>query len=199
MFYSLTGKLTFADGQIAVIDCGGVGFKCFITLNTRQSLPRTGEAVTLYTYLSVREDALDLYGFATMQELEFFKLITSVSGVGNKIALAILSDFSPEGLSVCIATGDSKTITRVPGVGPKAASRIVLELKDKVGGLPEGKEAVGAAGIVSASDNASQAVAALASLGYSQSEASMAVARLDSQLPVEELIREGLKALARQF
>lgn len=138
MIYSLDGTLTYFDQNFAVVSCGGVGFKCFTTLTTLQSLPGVGKPVQLFTYLSVREDALDLYGFATTAELDCFKLLISVNGVGPKAALAILSELSADRLAVCIAGGDAKSLTRAPGIGKKIAERIVLELKDKMGVLDLG-------------------------------------------------------------
>ena len=125
MIYSLDGTLTYFDQNFAVVSCGGVGFKCFTTLTTLQSLPGVGKPVQLFTYLSVREDALDLYGFATTAELDCFKLLISVNGVGPKAALAILSELSADRLAVCIAGGDAKSLTRAPGIGKKIAERIV--------------------------------------------------------------------------
>ena len=199
MFYSLTGKLLHTGPSVAVVQCGGVAFQCFATLNTLRSLPPAGQEVTLYTYLNVREDALELFGFAEQAELDFYKLLISVSGVGPKAALSILSEFTPDRLALCIASGDAKSITRAQGVGGKTAQRVVLELKDKVGSLDvgEGMADVTAAGAASASGNAADAVSALVSLGYAQSEASLAVGRLDSALPAEELIKAALKTLAR--
>ena len=200
MFYSLTGQLIHTDAACAVIECGGVGFKCFVSLCTLKRLPKTGSTVTLYTYLNVREDALDLFGFYDTAELDMFKLVTSVSGVGPKVAMSILSEFTPDKLCLLIATGDSKSITRAQGVGPKVAQRITLELKDKVGGLEAGSgEDVVVAGAVSASKNAADAVEALVSLGFTQGEAALAVGKLDSELPVEELIRQALKSLGSRL
>ena len=162
-------------------------------------MPQRDSRVTVYTYLNVREDALDLFGFYSTDELEAFKLITSVSGVGPKNAMALLSEFEPDKLRIIIAAGDSKSLTRASGVGTKLAQRIILELKDKVGAIGSGDLSDGdlsAVGAVSASQNAAEAVEALVSLGYSQGEASLAVGRLDSQLPVEEIIRMALKAMS---
>ena len=198
MIHSLNGTLIYSDQSVAVVECGGVGFKCFVSLNTVKKLPQTGSRVMLFTHLNVREDALDLFGFYDDKELNMFKLITSVSGVGPKVALSILSEFDADKLSLYIAGGDPKSITRASGVGAKLAQRIVLELKDKIGatefGNSDGVETVVAAG---RSGNASEAVQALVSLGYSQSEAALAVGKLDQSLPVEALIKEGLKALAK--
>ena len=196
MFYSLTGKLIHSDLSAAVVECGGVGFLCHVSANTRAKLPQTGGAVTLFTHLQVREDALDLFGFFEKAELDAFKMLTAVSGVGAKVALSILSDFSPEQLALCIASGDHKTLQRANGVGGKLAQRLVLELKDKLGiSGAGGNSTVQAAGAVSASTNTAMAVEALAVLGYSASEAALAVGRLDSALPVETLIKEALKQM----
>ena len=132
MLYSLTGKLAHTEPGLAVIDVGGVAFKCFTSMGTLRALPRLGEKATLFTYLNVREDALDLFGFATQGELNCFKLLTAISGVGPKVGMAILSELTPEDVALAAAAGDAKRFTRVSGVGPKLAQRIVLELKDKV-------------------------------------------------------------------
>ncbi len=199
MFYSLTGKLAHTEPGMAVLNVGGVAFKCFTSMNTLRSLPKLGETATLYTHLNVREDALDLFGFFTLPELNCFKLLTAISGVGPKAGLAILSELTPENVALAAAAGDSKRFTKASGVGPKLAQRIVLELKDKVKTL----SSVGLnlddiqPGGPSASGNAAQAVEALVTLGYSPSDAAAAVGRLDSALPPEELIRQALKSFAR--
>ncbi|MDR1630690.1 MAG: Holliday junction branch migration protein RuvA [Oscillospiraceae bacterium] len=196
MFYSLTGKIIMQDAVSVAIDCGGVGFRCFTTMNTLKKIGSVGGTATLFTHLSVREDAMDLYGFHSNEELTCFRELLSVSGVGPKAALAVLSALSPEKLALAIATGDAKTITQAQGVGPKLAQRMVLELKDKLSaGLSPTMDL--SAGIASAAGNAGEAVSALVMLGYSQSEASVAVARIDSALPVEELIKQALKNLAK--
>lgn len=196
MFYSLTGKIAHTEPGVAVIDVGGVAFRCAVSMNTLRALPRIGGQATLYTYLNVREDALDLYGFSTQMELNCYKLLTAISGVGPKAALSILSELTPEDVALSAAAGDAKRFTRASGVGAKLAQRIVLELKDKVKGLSfsggdwEGLEPGGP----SAAGNAAQAAEALVTLGYTPSEAAAAVAKLDSQLPAEELIRLALKS-----
>ncbi len=194
MFYSLTGRVAHTEPGLAVIDVGGVAFKCFTSMNTLRNLPRLGENATLYTHLNVREDALDLFGFLTQGELNCFKLLTGISGVGPKVGIAILSELTPE--NVALAAGDSKRFTKASGVGPKLAQRIVLELKDKVKSLSASglnMEELQAGG-PSASGSAAQAVEALVTLGYSPSDAAAAVGRLDSALPPEELIRLALKS-----
>ena len=201
MFYSITGRVVHRDTQSVAVETGGVAFQCSTTLSTLKTIGEKGSTATLYTYLNVREDALDLFGFATEQELECFKLLISVSGVGPKAALSILSELTPDKLALCLATGDSKSITRAQGVGPKLAQRVVLELKDKLAKgleLPADSPEIQAAGLAAADGNASEAVSALVMLGYSQSEAAVAVSKLDGALPVEELIKQALKQLARQ-
>lgn len=199
MIASLSGKLIYKDASYAIIECGGIGFKCFVTKNTFYSLGEVGNDVFLHTYLSVREDALDLFGFATSAELTVFKLITSVSGVGSKIGLAVLSEFSPEQVMLYIASGDSKSLTAASGVGLKLAQRIVLELKDKVGSIAEENNITDIKSIGNATASAApkEAIEALVSLGYSQSEASLAVGKLDPELTVDALIKQALKSLAR--
>ncbi len=200
MFYSLQGIVKVAKPGLAVVDCHGVGYKCFVSDTTLSSLPPIGGEVLLFTYLAVREDAMDLYGFYKEEELDFFKLLITVSGVGPKAAMAILSVFAPEQLAVCIASGDAKAITKAQGVGAKTAQRLVLELKDKLGGLSvsaAAAPAVQAVSAVSANSNAADAVEALVTFGYSRSEASVAVGRVDSSLSTEVMIKEALKALAK--
>lgn len=198
MFYSIKGTLTHTESNIAVVECGGVGFLCRTTMNTQKVLPQIGQEAKLYTHLNVREDALELFGFATQGELNCFKLLTNISGVGPKVGLAILSALTPEQVAAAAATGDSKAFTRANGVGPKLGQRIVLEMKDKVKSMQAADPGMAPlpAGVPSAAGNAEAAVNALTVLGYSSSEASSAVARLDSSLPVEELIRQALKGFA---
>lgn len=198
MIASLRGKLIFSDNACAVVECGGVGYKCFITKNTLYNLPQKNEEVFLHTYMVVREDAMDLYGFLEIEELDAFKLITSVNGVGAKIGLALLSQFTASQLTLYIASNDPKALTAASGVGIKLAQRIVLELKDKVGSLSSSDTLeIKAVGNATVNSNSKEAVAALVSLGYSQSEASLAVGKLDQTLSTEELIKMALKTLAR--
>ena len=197
MIASLRGTLLFSDAGSVVIECAGVGYKCFVTKSTLYNLPKKGEEVFLYTHLAVREDAMDLYGFNSIEELSAFKLITSVNGVGAKIGIAILSEFTASQLMLSIAGDDAKSLTRAAGVGIKLAQRIVLELKDKVDSVTvSNREDVKAAASVN-NTSSSEAVEALVSLGYSKGEASLAVGRLDGKLPADELIKQALKFLAR--
>lgn len=198
MIASLRGKLIYTDNTVAVVECGGVGYKCFVTKNTLYNLPQKNEEVFLHTYMVVREDAMDLYGFESVEELDAFKLITSVNGVGAKIGLALLSEFTASQLTLYIASNDAKALTAASGVGIKLAQRIVLELKDKVGGISTGETLeIKAVGNATINSNTKEAVAALVALGYSQSEASLAVGKLDISLSTEELIKQALKTLAR--
>ena len=199
MLYSVKGELIHVEPRLAVISCGGVGFQCTITMHTARQLPAVGQEAMLYTMMNVREDAIDRFGFADRGELNCFRQLTAISGVGPKAAIAILSELSPEKVALAVAAGDFKTLTRAQGVGPKLAQRIVLEMKDKVGKLQvsEGMELPQGV-VVSAAGNAAEAVSALSVLGFSAGEASAAVGKLDSSLPVETLVRQALKSLARQ-
>jgi Holliday junction DNA helicase RuvA len=200
MFYSLTGKVVFADASCVAIDCGGVAYRVATSLHTLKKITGLGDTVTVYTYLSVREDAMELFGFADNAELEFFKMLIGVSGVGPKAAIAILSTFTPEDVSFSIASGDVKRITGAPGVGPKLAQRIVLELKDKMAKIVPDKLSSSdfvQTVIADASGNKAEAVSALIALGYSQTEASAAVSTLDPNEKVEMLVKQGLRQLMR--
>ena len=193
MIHSVRGTLIYTDPKTAVIDCGGVGFRCNATHKTLAQLPNIGGEVMLYTYLAVREDAMELYGFYTPEELDFFKLIIGVNGIGPKLGISILSDFTPEQLCVFISSGDAKSISKANGVGAKTAQRIVLELKDKVSSdvtLSGGETFVGN---TTPTGNSAEAIEALVSMGFTQGEAAKAVAKFDSQLPLEEIIRQALK------
>ena len=198
MISSLRGKLLYVDNSFVVIECSGVGFKCMCSIKTLVSLGDVGNNVFVHTHLAVREDAMDLYGFATAEELECFKLVTSVNGLGAKMAIALLSEFTPDQISFFIVSGDAKSLTRANGIGPKLAQRMVLELKDKLAKgsvtLSEDNMLVQQTG---KNPNAAEAIAALAALGFSQSEAAAAVSKLDQTLPVDELIKGGLKNLSR--
>ncbi|HBN38547.1 MAG TPA: Holliday junction branch migration protein RuvA [Ruminococcaceae bacterium] len=201
MLYNLKGTLTVSDVNFIVVECGGVGFKCFTTLNTVKQIGKTGDTVNVYTYLAVREDAMDLYGFSSLAELDAFKLLITVSGIGPKAAVSILSELSPDKLAVCIASGDAKAITRAQGVGKKTAERVVLELKDKMGAIAVGdvSDAVSSAASVSANSDSAEAVEALVALGYAQSDAAVVVGAMDKSLSVDEMIRLGLKQLAKNL
>lgn len=200
MIYNLKGKLTVCDVNFIVVECGGIGFKCFTTLNTVKQIGKVGSEVNVFTHLSVREDAMDLYAFATPAELDSFKLLITVSGIGPKAAVSILSELTPDRLALCIASGDAKSITAAQGVGKKTAERVVLELKDKMNGIVSESvsSSVNNASSIESS-SASEAVAALVALGYSQSDAAVVVGSLDNSMSVDEMIRHGLKQLAKNL
>lgn len=200
MLYSVRGKLIHMTSNCAVVECGGVGFNCQTTINTLKTL-RIGSEVTLFTYLNVREDAMELFGFASKTELDTFKTLIGVSGVGPKAGLAVLSELSPDQVAMAIATDDIKTITRAQGIGKKIAQRIVLELKDKLAkaAVTDNSFANIGAGAASVSGgNVPKAIEALGVLGYSPSDVSPVLATLDSSLPVEQLIAQTLKQMGRQ-
>lgn len=199
MIDSIRGILLRSEPQLAVVECGGVGFACSVTFNTARQLPAVGEEVRLYTVLNLREDAAELFGFADPAERRCFTQLTAVSGVGVKAALSILSELTPEKLAVAVSAGDVKAITRAKNVGTKLGQRVVLELKDKLGFGVSGEAVLPAArGVPSASSNGEQAVNALTVLGFSASEASAAVAKLDGALPVNELVRQALRSLGKR-
>ena len=198
MFYSLTGKVVHTDESSVALSCSGVAFRCYTSFNTLCKIGSTGETVTLYTYLSVREDALDLFGFADTSELDCFKILIGVSGVGPKAGLAILSRLTPDKLSQAVACGDVKAITAAQGVGPKIAQRIIVELKDKLAPFSAGVSSVGYSDV---SHNISvgaenDAVDALMSLGFTRSEASLAVGKLDKNLSLDDMIKQALLSLS---
>ena len=197
MIYSLTGRLAAASPAMVVVVCGGVGYRASVSLMTLSQLPPVGDEVTIYTHMAVRDDAVELYGFCDEQELSCFKQLISVSGVGGKVALALLSDFTPDSLALAVASGDHKALTRSSGVGAKLAQRIVLELKDKLSSSISGGEEISAVASAAKEDPVSQAVSALVALGYSQTEAVSSLARCDVGMTVEELIKAGLKNLAK--
>ncbi|MBE6774226.1 MAG: Holliday junction branch migration protein RuvA [Clostridia bacterium] len=200
MFYSLTGNIVKTGTGFVALECSGVAFRCLTSNQTLYEISGDKQA-TLYTYLNVREDALDLFGFSTEYELEWFKQLISVNGVGPKVALAILSELNPDNLALSISASDEKSICRAPGVGKKLAQRIILDLRDKVGNLSGNTVSevnVSHVSAVNSMANTSEAVAALSMLGYSQSEASVAVSKLDPTLSTEALIRQALKLLSNQ-
>jgi Holliday junction DNA helicase RuvA len=188
MIASLHGKLELISTDFVIIDVNGIGFLVYIPTSTLNTLGSVGHEVHLRTNLVVREDSMTLYGFSTESELELFQVLTGVSGLGPKLALAMLSSMSVEQLSTAIATDNTDLLTAIPGIGKKMANRLVLELKDKIG-----------AGLLSApatqlAEESTEVIAALTSLGYSVAEASRAVATLpESDVPLEEKIRLALQ------
>lgn len=198
MIYCLTGKVLKKTLDSAVISCGGVGYLAQVPAGVAAALPAPGAEATLYTVMNVTENDVSLFGFASEEQRRCFLLLTGVSGVGPKAGLAILSVLAPERALLAISAGDYKAFTAASGVGPKLAQRIVLELKDKVGkGMVDGVSLADVSGAAAApAAGAAQAIAALVSLGYSQSEAALAVTKIDETLPVEEIIKIALRSMA---
>lgn len=200
MFYYVNGTVAHLAPYLAVIDCGGVGYACRTTNNTLARLKK-GETARLYTYLNVREDAMELYGFFTEDERNCFQLLIGVSGVGPKAALSILSSSTPETLAMSIITGDEKALTVAPGIGKKIAQRVILELKDKLakGQISPGGESYGGTGVTVIPENkSSEAAAALAVLGYSTAEIGVALKGIDlDAMSLEEIIKQALKKMVK--
>ena len=215
MIYTLNGRITETDitSSSVVVECGGVGYRLTVTANTLASLPSLvhtpsgdladGANVRVYTHMSVREDAVELFGFSTKEELDTFRLLISVSGVGPKAAMAILSLFTPRKLAFAVASEDTKAISRAPGVGAKTAARVVLELKDKLSRTFPDVAQDDASGATAPSPaaktrgNIKDASDALAVLGYSRSEIAAAMKDVDTSLSVEEIIKESLASLMK--
>lgn len=200
MFYSLTGTILMTDATGLAIECGGVGFRCSASLNTLKKVGSVGSQVTVYTHLAVREDALELFAFYDQQELECFKLLIAISGVGPKAALAVLSEMTPEQLALAVSANDVKAVTRAQGVGPKIAQRMILELKGKLT-VSTDDVAFSPDDAVSGefSSNVAEAVSALQFLGYTQAEAAKAIRGFDPSMPVEDMIKKALALLAKNF
>ena len=200
MIYCLTGKIVKKSMNAVVLSCGGVGYYAQCPASVAGALPGVGREATIYTVMSVTENDVSLYGFATEEQQACFEMLTAVSGVGPKVGLAILSVMEPERVALAISAGDHKAFKAASGVGPKLAQRIVLELKDKVAkGFVDGislEDVAGASAHTPAAQSSSQAIAALVSLGYSQSEAALAVSKIDATLPVEEIIKLALRGMA---
>lgn len=197
MFYYVKGELVMTDPQSAVVDCGGVGYKLTVSMNTLSHLTELGKKVCLYTHFSVREDAVELFGFYDTEELSAFRLLISVSGVGPKAAMAILSLLSPAKFAVAVSTGDTRTLSKASGIGAKTAARIVLELKDKVSAAAvtdDGEMVVESArgGIMD------DAIEALMVLGYQRQTAQKALAGCKGET-LEELMRAALNKIGSKM
>ena len=196
MFYYLKGILAHTEPNLAVVDVGGVGYACTTTLNTLSRIT-LNQPVKLYTYVHVREDIFDIFGFYDPQEMSCFKQLLSVSGVGPKAAISILSAASAEAVALSIITEDDSMLTAAQGIGKKLAQRIILELKDKIGkaqiDAPQGMQYTAPAG----SNKAAEACAALAVLGYSQAQAAAALKDVEVDQPVEQIVKQALKKLVK--
>jgi len=196
MLYYVSGPVTILEPGMAVIDCGGVGYGCRVTAYTASQL-KLNQNARLYITESIREDAFDLYGFISREEQRCYELLTSVNGVGPKAAMAILSSGGPQNFTLAVMTGDEKMLTAAQGVGKKIAQRIILELKDKLGGSSmELDFSTGpAAAPVQTGNNAALAHAALQELGYSAAEINAALKGVDPKATTEEMVRYALRAM----
>lgn len=194
MYYYIKGTLVQKSDNYIVVDANGVGYMIYTSLNSMKNAGEVGKKITIYTYLHVREDVMDLFGFTTIEEKNMFMQLISVSGVGPKAALSILSVTTPAKFAVAVITNDVKTITKASGVGPKMAQRVILELKDKMKtdeleiDLEDESDDI-------LSDNRSEAISALVVLGYSSNDAQKAVKGIDGTLSVEEIIKKALAGL----
>ena len=198
MYYYISGKLALCTADTAVIDCGGVGYDIAISMHTYTQINGKSEC-KLYTYLNVKEDALDLFGFADEQEKLFFTLLLSVSGVGPKVAMAVLSELLPEELAACILSGDTKRIQKTPGVGAKMAQRICLELKDKIAKIPmTNTEIPFTVEADTSAEVADEAVSVLVALGYTKGDAAAAVKKCSAD-NTNDLVRQALRLLSRNL
>ena len=193
MFYYIKGTLVYTDLSSAVIDTGGVAYKMTVSTSTLQQISYLKNDVRLYTYMAVREDAVDLFGFYTLEELSLFKLLITVSGVGPKAAMGVLSAFTPERFAIVVGSEDVKALSKANGVGAKTAARIILELKDKVA-----KEMTSSKSLpVQAGGDFADAQNALMALGYTKAEAVKALSGVSPTLSLEDMIKEALKKLMK--
>ncbi len=198
MIDHIRGRICYKELNLVVIECGGVGYACRTSIQTAGAVGRNDDEGMLYTRLTVREDEISLYGFASRSERACFDQLTSVTGVGPKAALAILSDLTPDRFALAVAGGDYKTFTKIKGIGTKTAQRIVLELKDKVAKSVQA-EGLPAAPAMTGSGSTEEAMAALQVLGYSQGEVAGVLSTLDPALPSSELIRLSLQKLGKNM
>ena len=193
MLYYVSGQVALLEPGLAVIDCGGVGYGCRVTAYTAAQL-KLDKPAKLYITESIREDAYDLYGFISREEQHCYELLTSVNGVGPKAAMSILAA-GPQNFTLAVMTGDEKLLTAAQGVGKKSAQRIILELKDKVGGSHTELDFSGPAVTVQPQGNAAMANAALQELGYSAAEIAAALKGVDPNASTEEMVRHALRAM----
>lgn len=200
MYYYISGELVHTEPNMAVIDAGGVGYKLTVSSTALGKFANKTGKVKLYTYLSVREDALELYGFYSVEESSAFRMLISVSGVGPKAAMSILSTMSPEQFALAVTSGDAKALAKAPGVGAKTAARIILELKDKLAkeaAMPMADITAPAAAAPIASGIIGEAQNALIVLGYTRAEAIWATKDADPSAGLEAVIREALRRLMK--
>ena len=199
MYAYIKGSLEIKTQNYVVIETSGIGYKIFMSETAIEKLGETGKEVKIYTYLRVREDDMSLYGFNTNEELRMFELLLSVSGVGAKTAISMLSNITPSSFALAVITNDVAKIKSLPGIGPKGAQRIILELKDKI----KTEEAVSEdknlkiESVIIDNEKMQEAMSALQVLGYSRKEIEQAIVKVDTSLTIEEIIKEGLKNLSK--
>ncbi|MBQ8388966.1 MAG: Holliday junction branch migration protein RuvA [Clostridia bacterium] len=201
MFYYIKGPLAFSDLTCAVIEAGGVGYKMTVSQTTHDALPALGKEAKLYTYLAVREDGIELFGFATMDELAAFKLLIGVSGVGPKVAISVLSLLTPQKFTAVVCSEDKKTLGKASGVGAKTAARIILELKDKMSAGVVFSDSTMNADVAVANESSSEfadAMDALSVLGFTRADILVALRGVDtSKMNAEEIIKLAMKKLVK--
>ena len=199
MYAYIKGNLEIKTNGYVVVDVGGIGYKIFMSQNAIEKLGESGKEVKIHTYVRVREDDISIFGFNSNEELRMFELLLSVSGIGAKSSLTILSNISPSSFALAVISNDIGKLKKLPGIGPKTAQRIILELKDKLkteeaidDNVEELKEAI------VENDKVSEAISALQVLGYSRREIDLALENIDkNNLSIEEIIRQGLKKLSK--
>ena len=199
MIYQITGEIVTYDPNTVILDCNGIGYEIFISANTLGRVSgKTGEKITLLTFMKVSEDAIDLYGFYEQEERDIFKLLISVSGVGAKSAISILSLLTPSALCGAIANADAKSISKAQGIGSKTAQRIILELKDKISSVSDSEaEFITDSSVGGANSVLGDAIDTLMVLGYKRGDAISALKGIDMNLPLEEAVRLALKKMAK--
>lgn len=198
MYAYLKGSLEFTATNYAVVEVSGVGYKVYMSSAELSRLPAKGNAVMVYTHLHVREDMMDLYGFLTQDELLMFEMVISVSGVGPKVGLSLLSAMSPSSFALAVVNNDPKSITKAQGVGLKLAQRIILELKDKLKGQDYQAAGIDIGQEADIQSSGSEAISALVVLGYSPQEAKRVVSKITGVTDVEGIIKEALKLMMKQ-
>ncbi|MDE6657540.1 MAG: Holliday junction branch migration protein RuvA [Oscillospiraceae bacterium] len=199
MIYSLHGKILETAPNFVVIECGGVGYACRTTQTTLSAIGAVGEETTLYTHMAIHDTVIELFGFATKEELHCFQMLITVSGIGGKAGLAILSDLTPNRFALLVASGDSSALMKIKGIGKKSAERIILDLKDKLAKTnPVLQEMPAIANINNKADNFAEAMAGLLVLGYRQEEVMPILVKQDENLSAEELIKFALREMGRQ-
>lgn len=198
MIYSVRGTLLHTEPSLAVVECGGVGYACRTTRTTLNAIGSPGSEVQLFTHLIVREDAVELFGFADRDELACFLLLITVSGIGPKAALAILSDLTPDRFALLVASGDSSALTKVKGIGKKSAERIVVDLKDKLAKTNPVLREMPLSAAPVGGNALSDALAALLVLGYRQEEVMPVLLKIEETASAEEMIRLTLKEMGKR-